>query len=969
VHPKSTRSAPPRGATPSRAGVPSRTSVPARVDSPSLRSGLLAAAACALFGKLGLLLATAGPIAEVRPGAGIALACVLFAGPRVAPWILLGTALAHFGVGSLPVGASLGAAASIGVAEAVEALAAAALVRRFASFPTSFGEASGVVRFMLLGGPVAAVPGAAIATAALRLLGRIGSPDVAATFGSWWMGSAAGATVFGPLAILWLSSPLRAGLRRKLSVTAPLATILAFALVLFAQIGARERERVSADFDRRVDELANGLERSFDGSLDVLDSLGSFYDASRSVDRREFSAFARFALAHGGGVRSLAWCPRVRQSERAGCVRAGRLEVDPSFGLLEKNAAGALVPAAEHPEYFPAFYVETVGVSKRPRGIDAAADPERRTALERARDEGVPAATAPLALEDGSPGRTGVAVYRPVYGHGEPRGTPAERRKSLVGYVCAEVEVPEVVERAIEGSDLEGLRVELADVSEPARPTLLAARPAAIAAPGAGAAERAHRVGHRFAGRDWQLLFESRASALLPPRSRQSWLVLAGGLLFTALLEAFLLVGTGRSDAIEALVARRTAELEQANDHLRHEVAERARAETEHQSSEIRLAAAQALAHLGSWELDLEGRRVLWSDELHRILGLKPRSEPFSFEECLEKIHPEDRARVTAGLEASIRDRRTFATHLRIVRTDAVRTLHVRGEVVCDAAGRPFRVHGTGQDVTELKHAERELARRTQELERSNAELERFAYVASHDLQEPLRAVASHVQILEEDYKGRLDADADECIHCAVEGVQRMHALINDYLAYSRVRSATEELAPTPTGPALERALKNLERAIAESGAVVTHDAMPTVHADPVQVVQLFQNLVGNAVKFRGSDAPRVHVSAARAEAMCLFSVSDNGIGIDPEHTRKIFTIFQRLHTQDRYPGTGIGLAICKKIVDRHGGRIWVESMPGMGSTFRFTLPFAPEPALPSRPEASNGVSVSAESLLRGGAA
>jgi len=260
-------------------------------------------------------------------------------------------------------------------------------------------------------------------------------------------------------------------------------------------------------------------------------------------------------------------------------------------------------------------------------------------------------------------------------------------------------------------------------------------------------------------------------------------------------------------------------------------------------------------------------------------------------------------------------------------------------------------------EIGQRTTSEKELALRTQELERSNAELERFAYVASHDLQEPLRAVASHVQILEQDYKGRLDAEADECIRCAVDGAQRMHSLINDYLAYSRVRIATEAHEPTSTGRALELALKNLEHAIAESGAVVTHDAMPTVQADPTQVVQLFQNLVGNAVKFRGQEAPRVHVSAARAEATWLFSVSDNGIGIDPEHTRRIFTLFQRLHTQDRYPGTGIGLAICKKIVDRHGGRIWVESMPGMGSTFRFTLPCSPEPALPSPPPASPATS------------
>jgi signal transduction histidine kinase len=416
--------------------------------------------------------------------------------------------------------------------------------------------------------------------------------------------------------------------------------------------------------------------------------------------------------------------------------------------------------------------------------------------------------------------------------------------------------------------------------------------------------------------------------------------VLAAGLLFTGLIEAFLLVVTGRTDAIEELVARRTAELQQVNADLRHQVAERARAESQHQSSELRLAAAQQIAHLGSWELDLASGLVLQSDELCRIHGLVPDTAPLDYPRFLSRVHAEDRAAVALTIEQAVRNHKPFSRHHRIVRPDdEIRTIHARGEVLLGPEGRPIRIHGTEQDVTDLKRAEWELARRTLDLERSNAELERFAYVASHDLQEPLRAVASHVQLLEQDYRGRLDAEADESIRCAVEGAQRMHDLINDYLAYSRIRTGSQPHQPTSSGKALSIALKNLEQAVRDSAAVVTHDDMPEVVADSAQLVQLFQNLVGNAVKFRGDDPPRVHVAAARAESTWLFSVSDNGIGIDPEHTGRIFSLFTRLHTQDRYPGTGIGLAICKKIIDRHGGRIWVESMPGMGASFRFTLP------------------------------
>ncbi|HEX8274216.1 MAG TPA: PAS domain S-box protein [Longimicrobiaceae bacterium] len=243
------------------------------------------------------------------------------------------------------------------------------------------------------------------------------------------------------------------------------------------------------------------------------------------------------------------------------------------------------------------------------------------------------------------------------------------------------------------------------------------------------------------------------------------------------------------------------------------------------------------------------------------------------------------------------------------------------------------------RDVTDRVRGEEELAARSEELERSNRELEQFAYVASHDLQEPLRMVASYTQLLARRYRGRLDEDAEEFIGYAVDGVTRMQALINDLLAYSRVGTRGGSFEPVEVDAVLERVLASLGPAMEDAGATVTHDPLPTVPGDPVQLGQLLQNLVANAVKFRGEAPPRVHVSAERDGDGWTFSVADNGIGIDPEYADRIFVIFQRLHTRAEYPGTGIGLAICKKIVERHGGRIWFEPAPGGGTVFRFTLP------------------------------
>ena len=234
----------------------------------------------------------------------------------------------------------------------------------------------------------------------------------------------------------------------------------------------------------------------------------------------------------------------------------------------------------------------------------------------------------------------------------------------------------------------------------------------------------------------------------------------------------------------------------------------------------------------------------------------------------------------------------------------------------------------------------REEHRQSQEdLFRSNRDLEQFAYVASHDLQEPLRMVATYTQLLAERYRGKLDENADKYIHYAVDGALRMQTLIQDLLAFSRIGKQGCERVETDCNAVVENAVKNLTAAIQESGAHIEYQGLPAVMGDATQLTQLFQNLIANAIKFRGSEPPMIRIRAEKQSHEWTFAFADNGIGIAPDHGEVIFVIFKRLHTRTEYPGSGIGLAICKKIVERHGGRIWVESKVGSGSTFKFTLP------------------------------
>ena len=278
---------------------------------------------------------------------------------------------------------------------------------------------------------------------------------------------------------------------------------------------------------------------------------------------------------------------------------------------------------------------------------------------------------------------------------------------------------------------------------------------------------------------------------------------------------------------------------------------------------------------------------------------------------------------------------------LRLKKDGTIINTSVTLSPVFDPSGKFVAVSCIGRDITERKKAEEILKWKLEELRRSNEELEQFAYVSSHDLQEPLRMISSYLQLLQRRYQGKIDERADKYIYYAVDGAARMQVLINDLLEFSRVTTRANEPEPIDSEFVLNQVLSNLDLYIKQNKATVSHDPLPEVMADNTQLAQVFQNLIINGIKFHSEEAPKIHISAEKKANEWVFSVQDNGIGIDPQYSEKIFEVFKRLHKKEEYPGTGIGLAICKKIVERHGGRIWVESELGKGSTFYFTLPIS----------------------------
>lgn len=377
------------------------------------------------------------------------------------------------------------------------------------------------------------------------------------------------------------------------------------------------------------------------------------------------------------------------------------------------------------------------------------------------------------------------------------------------------------------------------------------------------------------------------------------------------------------------------------------DITDRKKSESDLRESEERFRAIFEQAALGIGKVSLSGHFLRVNPGLCKILGYEE-SELLQMN-CYDITYPEDVDLHSEPMQQLLMGKiPNFSLEKRLIcKKQLIRWVNATVSLVRDIEGNPDYLIAAIEDISERKLAQEQLqtslkaqTHYAEELARSNAELEQFAYVASHDLQAPLATIASYAQLLENRYQDNLDAASNKFISKIISGSMRMQTLIDDLLEYSRVGRKNKPFEVIDCNQVFAEACANLQLAIRKNQAVITHNNLPEIMADFSQMVQLFQNLIGNGIKYRRlEDIPVVHISASLSENLWLFSVQDNGIGIAPQHQSRIFQIFQRLHTEKEYPGTGIGLAICQKIVERHGGRIWVESQPEIGTIFYFTLP------------------------------
>ena len=602
--------------------------------------------------------------------------------------------------------------------------------------------------------------------------------------------------------------------------------------------------------------------------------------------------------------------------------------------LTGVNPQRGMIEASRRAEYFPVYYVEPLIGNRAAAGFDLASNPVRLAALERARDTGEPVTTGRITLVQETGRQFGFLIFFPVYQAGAILDTPAKRREALRGFTLGVYRIGDMLTGVLGDPALEQFEVTLHDsYAEPANQLLYhrAGTAASSTRAPAGAGFRTVKT-LSLPGREWRIAFDPRDVSQFGWGRLPKWSALGTGLLVTGLLAFYLFTALRRAAEIRRQVTARTEALSKANLALKQEVGEREKAEQAVRGSEARLGSIVEHLTEGIAFYDADDRFLLCNSEYRRLnediqsmLVPGTRYEDVVSKSAENHVRSGNVESVAEYIEKRLEQHRNPGASIEHTRPDG--GTHQIREARTPDGGTVVAF----TDITDLKNRERELRR-------SNTDLEQFAYVASHDLQEPLRMVASYTQLLQTRYQGKLDDDADEFIGYAVDGAKRMQTLLRDLLGYSRVGSQGKPLIAVDSGSVAAAAIDNLKRYISEAGARVEIDPLPEVLGDEGQLIQLFQNLVANGVKFRGEERAVVRVSGRQESREWEFSVRDNGIGISPEYAERIFTIFQRLHSREEYPGTGIGLAVCKRIVERHGGRIWVESEEGGGATFKFTL-------------------------------
>ena len=849
-----------------------------------------------LLGEISIALSVPpGFYIPVWPASGLAVAAVVLWGrPMLVP-VALGTLLVglHLAIGLLgarPLDAFIfSALAAAGLALQAE-VGVRVMTWRRSPRPWTLESLGEIARITLAAGPAAGLVLAILLPLFYALSGVPPVSGYLAVGVKTWLSSTAGIIGFTPI-ILLLAERQQVSRRRKIAVALPTGLLLAIALIafVFARQGALTDRRDA--FGELAGSDAEAIAETMDGVRRRLLELGGLFAASESVTPDEFDTFVSIAFADFMPVADIRWAPRAAPADNDGNTERviAHREAGHRAARFTASADGA----------GPAVLSTATGIAIP-------------VLLDRALASGEMVVQV-LPAEDGSTSpRLAVAV--PGFQHGDVPGTREERETALSGLAISVFPLANLLS-ASNRTDLGAFRLHIEAIGETGA-TTLAGR--------TGAASGLSHASHiETGGLQLRLTHTATPDFLLEHQDWVSWAIIVIGLLFITLLNALILLSTARTDLVQRLVDRKTAEADALSENL-----------------------ALILQHAadGIMSIDSHGNTDLVNAAAGELLGYEPQS--LVGKGLHDIIHPIDSAGRAHTREdcPMVSETRTAPVRNQIEpfrRSDGSSfPAELSSDPIFADDGSLKGVVIVFRDITRRLEAQAEKERFIAELSRANEELERFAFAASHDLQEPLRLVSNFNALLARRYGDKLDDAGLSYIDHSIRAAARMQALITDLLAYGRLNhDAGLRQVPVELADAVEEALRNLAQAIDASGARIDVSDLPTVRGNPGQLAQLMQNLIGNAIKYQpASQTPRVTVDVEGGAAGSVFRVSDNGIGIDEKYRDTVFQPFKRLHAKDEYSGTGMGLAICRKIVESHGGVIWLESTASGGSRFMFTL-------------------------------
>lgn len=752
----------------------------------------------------------------------------------------------------------------------------------------------------------------------------------------------------------------------------------------------RQEEMLASEFKIDVQDRVTSIQREMEERVLRLGGLAGLFAASQKVEPQEFDRYIDevFGPQDRAGLITVGWAEHVTHAQRASFEARMSQTLGQAVFIADLGNGESLVPSPNQDEYYPLVHDHLIDRNKVPWsiGLDQIRDEPRRRAMRESlqrREARIVITPRIRRLPAVMPSQGVVLLFVPW--HMGDQGPPTIASDAPRGVVSAVLHLPSIVSHAVSYLDPLGINLQLDDVTQAAPLTLVRYRSRLVGEHGETFAETSlkHSAEFNIAGRQLRVTGTALQPYIEARTSNMPAVAFFWGLMVTALLLAYLHRILSHTSEVEALVEHRTLELKQTNADLQQEITQRGKMEAALRTvaagvsgdvgedflrSLVRQLAAvlnMRYAFLSTTQGMPPGRvrlLVLWDKDhfaptfaydiagtpcehvIERQLAHFPRE--------VGKRFPDDRWLQEAGIDAYIAIP-LFDSHGKgLGHLGAMDGPSAQPRQPAEPLLRVFAARAAAE--LERMIAEQELHRTADALHRSNTELQQFAYIASHDLQEPLRMISSYCQLLERRYHEVLDDEGRQFISFAVDGARRLQAMIHDLLMYSRVQTQAAPLKPVSMETVLEHAMSHLRLQMAETDASITHDPLPEVLGDQGQLVTLMQNLLSNAMKFRQpNEPPKVHVGVRPADgsaehALLTFCVQDNGIGIDPAHRDKIFDIFRRLHSRERYEGTGIGLAVAKRVVERHGGRIWVEPAPSHGSIFLFTLP--PVPASPEPP-------------------